>query len=97
MPGADALALDTADAVFGAVSAAVVAKAVGVRRETLASWRRRGKGPPSMRIGRLLTLYPIEDLRRWWGSPAAAYLRRRQRQPRDPQSTRPPRRTAPRS
>lgn len=79
MPGADALALDTVDAVFGAVSAAVVAEAVGVRRETLAAWRRRGTGPPSMRIGRLLTLYPVEDLCRWWASPAAAYLRRRQR------------------
>lgn len=69
------LELDTTNEVFCSVPAAAVAEALGVRRSTLATWRRRSSGPPFMRLGRLLTVYPIGDLRRWWLSPEASRLR----------------------
>lgn len=71
------LEIDATDEVFGAVPAAAVAEAIGIRRSTLAAWRRRGFGPPSMRLGRLLTVYPLADLHGWWTTPAASRLRRR--------------------
>lgn len=73
----DPPALDTTDEVFGSVPAAVVAEALGVRRSTLATWRRLGKGPPFMRLGRLLTVYPVGGFYRWWSSPGASRHRRR--------------------
>ena len=71
------LELDTTNEVFCSVPAAAVAEALGVRRSTLATWRRRGSGPPFMRLGRLLTVYPTRDLRRWWLSPQASRVRGR--------------------
>jgi hypothetical protein len=78
-----ALDIDTADELFGAIPAPYVAAALCVRRRTLAAWRRRGVGPPSMRLGHLLTLYPTGALRQWWESPAArrSRLRVQQRRP----------------
>jgi hypothetical protein len=71
------LAVETADEVFGSIPAADVASALCVRRKTLAAWRRRGVGPPSLRFSHSVTLYPTEPLRRWWASPAASRSRRR--------------------
>ena len=71
------ISLDTTDELFGAIPAGYVAVALGVRQRTLTDWRRRGFGPPSMRLGRFLTLYPAEGLLQWWASPAASRTRRR--------------------
>jgi hypothetical protein len=71
------LAIETADEVFGAIPASDVAAALYVREVTLVAWRRRGHGPPSLRLGPQVTLYPTEPLRRWWASPDARRTRRR--------------------
>jgi hypothetical protein len=74
---AQQLTIDTTDELLGAIPAADVATALCVRRNTLATWRRKGVGPPSMRICRQLILYPTERLFEWWASPAATRTRRR--------------------
>jgi len=63
--------------IFGGIPAPYVADALCVRRATLAAWRRRGVGPPSMMIGHLLTVYPTRPLLQWLASPAASRTRRR--------------------
>jgi hypothetical protein len=70
------LAIDTTDELLGSIPEADVVAALTVRPGTLATWRRRGAGPPSFKLGRFLRLYPLRSLHQWWVSPEAARTRR---------------------
>ena len=49
------------------VSAADLSELLGVEAKTLANWRCLGKGPRSIKVGRLVR-YRIADVERWLAS-----------------------------
>jgi predicted DNA-binding transcriptional regulator AlpA len=59
--------------------APVVAEILGLKEDTLTAWRRRGQGPPYVRLSRRAVRYSARDLEAWVlhrhrapGSPEAA-------------------------
>ncbi|MGH8867918.1 MAG: helix-turn-helix transcriptional regulator [Actinomycetes bacterium] len=48
-----------------AVPERVAAKAVGVSEDTFKRLRRRGIGPPFIRVGSRSIRYPVAELQRW--------------------------------
>jgi phage terminase Nu1 subunit (DNA packaging protein) len=49
------------------VGQAELAKLLDISERTLEGWRRRGDGPPFIRLGPKLARYRLDDVKRWLG------------------------------
>lgn len=58
-------AINFEDDLSGNVTAPIAAMFLGITTSTLAAWRQRNYGPPYIRTGTRIVLYPKADLVQW--------------------------------